>query len=78
MGSELIAIVQVRKHSVITRCGDSSRDREKKWVDLRCVLVAWRPDCASGLDMEQEGKDESRISRLLAWAIELMDNGTIY
>lgn len=40
MGSELIAIVQVRKHSVITRCGDSSRDREKKWVDLRCVLVA--------------------------------------
>lgn len=48
-----------------SRCGDSSGDGEER-VDMRCVLVAQTSGFASGLDMEQWGKKNQRISRLLA------------
>ena len=70
-GSELTSIVHMRKHSVRTRCGSPGERR----VDLRCVLVAGRSGFASGLDTKQGGKEESRLSKRMAGAVELMDNG---
>ena len=51
----------MRKHSVLTRCGSPGERR----VDLRCVLVAGRSEFASGLDIKQDGKEESRLSRVV-------------
>ena len=47
------------KTQCLTRYGSPGERR----VDLRCVLVAGRSGFASGLDIKQDGKEESRLSR---------------